>query len=92
MNITLQIAKKVIHFLAKFGKTTYGNVEITGSFNSEFENGGSHETASEATQHLGMNSFLNFMLLNYSCLVNDYLPFQTYKLCNQKYKAYQMEG
>ena len=59
MNITLQIAKKVIHFLAKFGKTTDGNVEITGSFNSEFENGGSHETASEATQHLGMNSFLN---------------------------------
>ena len=29
------------------------------SHDFEFENGGSHKTASEETQYLGMNSFLN---------------------------------
>ena len=51
---------------------TSESVEITGSFSSEIENGGSHEIVSGTTHYLGMNSFLETLWifgLNYSCLI-----------------------
>ena len=38
------------------GKISNGNVEITGTFNAEFENGG-HKTASGSAQYLGLYTY-----------------------------------
>ena len=45
---------------------TNGHVEITGSFSSEVENGGSHNTVSGSTTYLGMNTLLKTYFIGFS--------------------------
>ena len=52
-------------FCAKGCPEHSDHVEITGSFSSEEENGGSHNTVSGSTHFLGMNSFLKTYFIGF---------------------------